>query len=69
MVDRHGARLLYNPVALGLHVTAPVETAANTFSLFVRRNGSWYALLGGATGRLQLDIRHWRVQRDDRSAG
>jgi len=37
------------PVALGLHVTAPVETAANTFSLFVRRNGSWYALLGGAT--------------------
>jgi len=36
-------------VPLGLHVTAPVDTAGNTFSLYVRRNGSWYAMLGAAT--------------------
>lgn len=37
------------PVPIGLHITAPLDSAGSTFSLFVRRNGSWYAMLGANT--------------------
>jgi Tfp pilus assembly protein FimT len=35
------------PVALGLEDTT-ATTASNTFTFYVRRNGSWYALLGAS---------------------